>query len=255
MSAQTPGPHFDEARRAQFAELRATGDAALRDELVYAHLSLARHLAHRFANRGVPFDDLLQVASLGLVHAVDRFDPDRGTTFATFATPTILGEIKRHFRDRTWGLRVPRRLQELHIELNSVIGDLTQQLGRSPTVPELAVATRASDEEIIEAIEAGRAYRTSSLDTPNTSKAAQDIEAALLAEDAEISGTINRLVVEQLLESLPPREQLMMRLRFWDRLSQDAIAQRLGISQMHVSRLLTRSLATIQAQLEEQPTD
>ena len=140
---------------AKFAVFRETGDDRIRDQLVEEHLPLARNLATRFLNRGIPYDDLVQVAALGLVHAVDRFDPDREAAFTTFATPTILGEIKRHFRDRSWDLRVPRRLQELHLELNTVVGRLSQQYGRSPTISELSAATRSSDEEVIEAIEAG----------------------------------------------------------------------------------------------------
>lgn len=241
----SPSPGADATRRARFTDLRATGDPALRDELVHEHLSLARSLARRFANRGVPLDDLVQVASLGLVQAVDRYDPDAPATFVTFATPTILGEIKRHFRDRSWGLRVPRRLQELHLELNGVVATLSQQLGRSPTVPELAAATRVSDEEIIEAIEAGRAYHLSSLDVSTSTGSTRPVERALLAEDPRLQDAATRLMIEQALGSLPPREQLLMRLRYWDRLSQDAIARRLGISQMHVSRLLSRSIATL----------
>lgn len=233
---------FDDSRRAQFVALRDTGDERIRAELIEVHLPLAAHLARRFTNRGVPTDDLMQVASMGLVHAVDRFDPTRNTTFATFATPTILGEIRRHFRDRSWDLRVPRRMQELHLELNGVIARLTQELGRAPSIAELAGATRASDEEVVEAIEAGRAYQASSLDSPVIGSTQRAIERALRSDDDELVDADLRMSIRDAFEHLPPREQLIMHLRFWDHRSQVDIAHRLGISQMHVSRLLARSL-------------
>ena len=147
----------------QFAETR---DRAIRDELIEAHLRLAEHLARRFANRGVALDDLIQVASLGLVKAVERFEPDRGLEFSTFATPTIVGELKRHFRDKGWAVRVPRRVQELHVEVNTLVGELTQRYGRSPTISELARMANTSEEEVLEAMEAAQAYRSASIDAP-----------------------------------------------------------------------------------------
>src|SRR4051812_25004590 len=149
-----------------FQEFASTREPALRDRLIEAHLGLAEHLARRFVNRGVPLDDLVQVASLGLVKAVERFEPERGLEFSTFATPTIVGELKRHFRDKGWSVRVPRRVQELHVELNTLIGELTQRLGRSPTIAELAVGARSSVEEVLEAMEAAQAYRSASIDAP-----------------------------------------------------------------------------------------
>ncbi len=155
---------IDEAERGHQRELfetyHRTRDLAIRDQLVAANLRLALHLARRFDHRGVPLDDLEQVASVGLVHAVERFEPHRGLEFSTFATPTIMGELKRHFRDKGWSVRVPRRVQELHLRLNSLVADLTHQLGRSPTIAELAVAARASEEEVLEAMEAAQAYRS-----------------------------------------------------------------------------------------------
>lgn len=251
-SAAAPEPELDD-RLERFAELRRTGDDRLRDQLVAQHLTLARHMASRFANRGVPFEDLFQVASVGLLHAVDRFDPAIGTSFGAFATPTILGEIKRHFRDRAWDLRVPRRLQELHLELNAVMGPLTQQLGRPPTIGELATATRASEEEIVEAVEAGRAYNARSIDQSTSGGPQAEVERALRHVDTALDRADERLLVAHLLDTLAPREQLIMRLRYWGRLSQAEIAQRLGISQMHVSRLLSRSLAHLQEQLGDDP--
>lgn len=253
-SAAASDPEVDD-RLERFAELRRTGDDQLRDELVAQHLTLARHLASRFANRGVPFEDLFQVASVGLLHAVDRFDPSIGTSFGAFATPTILGEIKRHFRDRAWDLRVPRRLQELHLELNAVMGRLTQQLGRSPTIGELAAATRSSEEEIVEAVEAGRAFNARSIDLASTNNVQIDVERALRQVDTALDRADERLLVAHLLDTLAPRERLLMRLRYWERLSQAEIAQRLGISQMHVSRLIARSLALFQEELGENPLD
>lgn len=246
------GPEPDD-RLERFVELRRTGDERLRDTLVAQHIALARHMASRFANRGVPFEDLFQVASLGLLHAVNRFDPSLGNSFGAFAAPTILGEIKRHFRDRSWDLRVPRRLQELHIELNTVVGELTQQLGRSPSIAELAAATRASEEEVVEAIEAGRAFNTRSIDLTSAGSQAAEIERALRHVDTSLEQAEQRLLVEELLDTLAPRERLIMRLSYWGRLSQAEIAQRLGISQMHVSRLLARSLAHLQELLGENP--
>src|SRR5437588_13106713 len=147
----------------QYAESR---DPGLRDHLVTAHLGLAEYLARRFANRGEPLDDLIQVASVGLLKAVDRFDPDRGLEFSTYATPTIVGELKRHFRDKGWAVRVPRRVQELHLRLGKVVSSLSQDVGRAPTIAEIAERAGASEEEVLEAMEAGRAYRFASLDAP-----------------------------------------------------------------------------------------
>ena len=149
----------------KFVEYRQTRERKLRNELIEAHRSLATHLARRFTNRGEPFDDLLQVAQLGMLKAVERFDPDRNLEFSTFATATIEGELKRHFRDRTWSVRVPRRAQELHLRLGTTIAELSQRLGHAPTVPELAEELGVSEEEVLEAMEIGGAYRSSSLDT------------------------------------------------------------------------------------------
>src|SRR5437879_10164595 len=161
-------PHDDEREelRRKFDEYHRTGDTGLRDQLVTAHLGLAEYLARRFANRGEPLDDLIQVASVGLLKAVDRFDPGRGLEFSTYATPTIVGELKRHFRDKGWAVRVPRRVQELHLRLAKVVNALGQELGRSPTIAEIAQHAEVTEEEVLEAIEAGHAYRVASLDAP-----------------------------------------------------------------------------------------
>src|SRR5437764_13295008 len=150
-------PQRAELRR-KFQESAATRDQTLRDELVAAHLGLAEYLARRFSNRGEPLDDLVQVASVGLLKAVDRFEPDRGVEFSTYATHTVVGELKRHFRDKGWAVRAPRRMQELYLRLGKVISTLSQELGRSPTIPELATEAQVSEEEVLDAMEAGQAY-------------------------------------------------------------------------------------------------
>ena len=242
-----------ERLRRLFDDYHRDRDPALRDELVAAHLRLAMHLARRFTNRGVPLDDLIQVASMGLFNAVERFDPDRGLEFSSYATPTIVGELKRHFRDKGWAVRVPRRVQELHIRLNLLVGELTQRYGRSPTIEELARAARASEEEVLEAMEASRAYRSSSLDQGLVEPAGAETDTPEQGTDADILFRVDdRMMVERLLEALEPREQLMVRLRFFDEMTQGEIGQRLGISQMHVSRLLRRSLDQLRAVLDAQ---
>lgn len=249
MSAALPGGGADpDPARALFAEYARTRDLRVRDELVAANLRLALHLARRFAHRGVPLDDLEQVASLGLLKAIDRFEPERGLEFSTFATPTIMGELKRYFRDKGWAVRVPRRVQELHIRLNTLVAEMTHRLGRSPTIAELAVAARASEEEVLEAMEAALAYRSDSLDESGD---AGDGSGLLLGdEDRRLFDAENRLVVAELLNRLPPREQLLLRLRFFDEMTQAQIAERLGISQMHVSRLISRCLDDLRARLD-----
>lgn len=241
--------------RQRFADYEATRDRAVRDELVQAHLRLAVHLARRFNNRGVPLDDLIQVASLGLIKAVERFEPERGLEFSTFATPTILGELKRHFRDKGWSVRVPRRVQEMHIRINTLVNELSQQLGRSPTISELAAAARTSEEEVLEAMEAAQAYRTSSIDKSEDDDQPSSAQAHLGEVDEGPLQIENELVVNRLMTTLGPREQLMIRLRFFDELTQAEIADRLGISQMHVSRLLNRSLEQLRERLVAEGVD
>jgi RNA polymerase sigma-B factor len=244
-----------EELRKKFAEYARTGDTAVRDELIEAHLRLAEHLARRFSNRGVPVDDLIQVASLGLVKAVERFDPDRGLEFSTFATPTIVGELKRHFRDKGWAVRVPRRVQELHVEINALVGELTQKFGRSPTIPEIAERAGTSEEEILEAMEAGQAYRSASIDAPggDSDDAAPGLSDQLGSSDSALLDAENRMLLAELIQTLPKREQLMLHLRFFEGMTQSQIAERLGISQMHVSRLLAKSLNLLREAAEAQP--
>jgi RNA polymerase sigma-B factor len=237
--------------RAKFVTFAQTGDVALRDELVAAHLGLAEYLARRFANRGEPLDDLVQVASLGLLKAVGRFDPERGVEFSTYATHTIVGELKRHFRDRGWAIRAPRRMQELYLRLGKVVGSLGQELGRSPTIAELAAETQVSEEEVLEALEAGQAYRFASLDAPAGGDGeGETMGARFGADDPEMLGAEQRATLSPLLQQLAPREQLILHMRFFEGLTQSEIAGRLGISQMHVSRLLARSVAQLRAAAE-----
>lgn len=246
-------PDEDEriALRHRFEEFGRSRDPAIRDELVSAHLVLAERLARRFDRRGIPVDDLIQVASLALVNAVERFDFERGLEFTTFATPTIVGELKRHFRDKGWAVRVPRRMQELHVRINALVGELTQREGRSPTIAELAIAARTSPEEVLEAMEAAQAYRSASFDDdPDGDGPSRSGGDRFGDDDAELFRVEDRLLVERLLGTLPPREQLLVRLRFYEEMTQAEIADRLDISQMHVSRLLARCLDSFRTRLE-----
>ncbi len=229
--------------RATFTEYADSRDEHLRNRLVEEHLGLAHQLARRFTNRGEAYEDLVQVASMGLVKSVDRFDVRRGVEFSTFATRTIIGELKRHFRDKGWAIRAPRRIQELYLALGPSIESLTQQLGRPPMLPEIAELVGASEESVVEALEAGQHYRTTSIDAP-------DREDGTLANrlgevDAGYSDTDDRLLLALSLADLPERERTIITLRFVDGLTQSEIAARVGLSQMHVSRLLAASLAQL----------
>jgi RNA polymerase sigma-B factor len=239
----------DRARaRELFAELAsgAGSDAdrqRIRDSLVEMHLPLVEYLARRFRNRGEPLDDLIQVATIGLIKSVDRFDLERGVEFSTYATPTIVGEIKRHFRDKGWAIRVPRRLQELKLALAKATSELSQRNGRAPTVAELARQLELTEDEILEGLESANAYSAVSLDAPDTgdddSPAVSD---SLGATDDALEGVEYRESLKPLLERLPPREKKILLLRFFGNMTQSQIAAELGISQMHVSRLLARTL-------------
>lgn len=218
----------------------------IRDELVELHLPLVEYLARRFRNRGEWLDDLVQVATIGLIKSIDRFDLERGVEFSTYATPTIVGEIKRHFRDKGWAVRVPRRLQELKLSLTKAIGDLAQREGRAPTVAELAEHLGMSEEEVLEGLESANAYSTVSLDAPDSG----DEDAPAVADslgmiDEALEGVEYRESLKPLLEKLQPREKKILLLRFFGNMTQSQIANELGISQMHVSRLLARTLAQL----------
>lgn len=226
----------------QFREYRRSGAIPLRNALVEEHIGVADFLARRFANRGEPIDDLRQVASVGLVKAVERFDPDRGIAFTSFAVPTITGEIKRHFRDRTWSVRVPRNLQELTLEIERARTDLGQQLGRSPTVSEIAAHLDVTDEAVLEGIEAATYYRSGSLDAPTPGAERGSLGDHIPSTDDEHTEAENRTLVRQLLAELPVRERRIVYLRYFEGLTQSEIAEQMGISQMHVSRLLSKSM-------------
>ncbi len=232
--------------RALFAELAGGAGPGVRDELVRMHLPLVEYLARRFRNRGEPLEDLVQVATIGLIKSVDRFDLERGVEFSTYATPTIVGEIKRHFRDKGWAIRVPRRLQELKLTLTKATGDLSQTLGRSPTVAELATHIGLTEEEILEGLESANAYSAVSLDAPDNGDEDSPAVADSLGQlDDALEGVEYRESLKPLLEKLPAREKTILMLRFFGNMTQSQIANELGISQMHVSRLLARTLAQL----------
>lgn len=222
----------------------------VRAELVEIFLPLVRYLAHRFAGRGEPTDDLVQIGTVGLLQSIDRFEPERGLEFSTFATPNILGEIKRHFRDRGWMVRVPRRLQELQVEVNAGLAELTQRLGRSPTVAELAGHLRVSPELVLEATESARAYTALPLDVPHTGTG-RTIADGLVDPDTTLDKVELRHALRPVLAGLTERERQALLLRFVENKTQTEIAGVLGISQVHVSRLLARTLAELRRQLPD----
>jgi RNA polymerase sigma-B factor len=231
----------------KFRDYAATRDPRVRDELIAAHLPLAEHLARRFNHRGEPLDDLIQVASVGLLKAVERFDPGRGLEFSTFAIPTIVGELKRHFRDKGWAVRVPRQVQELYL----MVASLTRELGRFPTIPEIARRASVSEDDVLEAMEAGRAYRSLSLDSRlSGSSDDEGLGARLGGDDPALANVEHRATLGPLLAALPPREQFILRLRFYEGKTQSEIARELGISQMHVSRLLARTLSQLRERVD-----
>jgi len=245
-------PQDRSGARAMFVELRKLQDgspeyAELRNRLVRMHLPLVEHLARRFRNRGEPLDDLTQVATIGLIKSVDRFDHERGVEFSTYATPTIVGEIKRHFRDKGWAVRVPRRLQELRLSLASATSELSQKQGRSPTVSELAAHLKITDEEVLEGLESANAYSTLSLDAGDSGSGDEPmpVSETLGVEDEGLEGVEYRESLKPMLEQLPPREKKILMLRFFKNMTQSEIAAEIGISQMHVSRLLARTLAQL----------
>jgi RNA polymerase sigma-B factor len=249
---QTDSREQDHILFAEFAEL-AEGDprkSAVRDELISSHLGLVTHIARKYANRGEPLDDLIQVGTIGLIKAIDRFAPEKGFEFSTFAMPTIIGEIKRYFRDKTWAVRVPRRLQELGAVVSKATTELSQQLDRSPTAQEIANHLKIELDDVVEAINANSAYSTLSLDT------AFDPDAPSLGDrfgsiDDALEGVEYRESLKPLLLALPEREKDILVMRFFENKSQTEIARTLGISQMHVSRILTHTLTKLRASLQD----
>jgi RNA polymerase sigma-B factor len=222
-------------------------DHGARDSLARVYLPFAEHLARRFAGRGEPVDDLVQVASVGLLHAIDRFDPDREVRFSTFAAATIVGELKRHFRDKGWSIRVPRDLQEAAMRVNRANSELWQELGRSPTVAEVAPRAGLSHDEVLEAIEALGAYSTASLDAPAGDDGAS-VSGSVAAVDEDVfEVSEDWITILPAITHLSDRERRILYLRFFKGLTQSEIAVEIGISQMHVSRLLSQALQTIRA--------
>jgi RNA polymerase sigma-B factor len=226
---------------------RRLPDPSARDELAEEFLPLAEYFARRFSGRGEPIEDLTQTASLGLLNAIDRFDPDRGVPFATYAAATIVGELKRHFRDRGWALRVPRNVQETAILVNRTMSTLWQDLGRAPTVPEIASSADIGEDDVLQALDALQAYTTDSLDAP-TSDASSTAAESIGSEDESYGISEEWLSVAPALRDLPERERMILYLRFFEGKTQTEIAEELGISQMHVSRLVSQSLEKLRNQ-------
>jgi RNA polymerase sigma-B factor len=227
------------------------GDLGARDQLIEQYMSLVRSLARRYAYRGEQLDDLVQIGAIGLIKAIDRFDVDRGVELTTYATPNIIGEIKRHFRDKGWSVRVPRGLQELNVKLSKLIEEQTIELGRSPTIPELAKVAGVEEELVVEAIESGRAYSTVSLSTGGGQDEEGEVDPldSLGSEEPQYEVSEDRAMLAPGLKALDERERLIIHLRFFKGLTQSQIAQQVGISQMHVSRLIRRALERIREEI------
>jgi RNA polymerase sigma-B factor len=223
------------------------GDLQAREQLIEQYMSLVRSLARRYSYRGEQLEDLVQIGAIGLIKAIDRFDLERGVELTTYATPNIIGEIKRHFRDKGWSVRVPRGLQELNVQLSRLVEQLTVQLARSPTIPELAKAAGVEEEEVLEALESGRAYTSLSLSVGGGGGDDDDLDPleSLGTEEHEYEVSEDRAVLAPGFKVLDERERKILQLRFFEGLTQSQIAQQVGISQMHVSRLIRRSLEKI----------
>ncbi|MGD9496637.1 MAG: SigB/SigF/SigG family RNA polymerase sigma factor [Armatimonadota bacterium] len=242
-----------------FRLLRVTGAPEVRECLIKRHEGLVRHVANSYRDSGVPYGDLISVGAIGLVHAVDRYDPERGTKFATFAVPTIRGELRRYFRDSTWGLRVPRRVQELSLQVREAREDLARKLGRSPTYAELASSLNVSEEAVIEAVEVASQYELASLQDPSTDS--PDEEGGLSVSDraGELDPNLElyerRDELRWALSHLEPRQRVIVILRYFHELSQQQVADRLGISQMHVSRLQRRAIEQLRQIMQRREDD
>lgn len=227
--------------------------ARQRDDLIASHMPMATRIARSFAGRGEDLDDLTQVAMLELVRAAGRFDPSHGAAFANYAYPCILGAVKKHFRDTGWSVHITRRMQELHLQTNRAIPGLTQLLGRTPTVPDLAIHLHLSEKDTRDGLHSRLAYQTRSLDQPVTEDAEGDLGQILGFPDRRLEGVPDRHALAQYVAGLPDRERSILYLRFIDDLTQREIAEQLGISQMHVSRLLARALKSLRTRLLDQP--
>jgi RNA polymerase sigma-B factor len=229
------------------------GDLQAREKLIEQYMSLVRSLARRYSYRGEQLEDLVQIGAIGLIKAIDRFDLERGVELTTYATPNIIGEIKRHFRDKGWSVRVPRGLQELNVQLSRLVEQLTVQLARSPTIPELAKAAGVEEEEVLEALESGRAYTSLSLSVGGGGGDDDDLDPleSLGTEEHQYELSEDRAVLAPGFKVLDDRERTILQLRFFEGLTQSQIAQQVGISQMHVSRLIRRSLEKIRETIAE----
>ena len=254
--ATQPADRRDDADRRydadRFRRYRASGDRKLRNELIEDHRWLALHCAKRFANKGEPLDDLIQVALLGVLKAVERYDPDFGATFATFAVPTITGELRRHFRDTTWAVHVPRRAKDLQHTVKVAVNELGQLLGRSPTVEEIASQAGVPVEEVLEALEAARCYRKTPLAATSEDGELDDL-STLGDLDTGLDAVDAAATVASLLDELPPRERRIVELRYMGGLTQSQIAELVGVSQVQVSRLLRASLTRMKDTLTDIP--
>jgi RNA polymerase sigma-B factor len=227
------------------------GDETAREHALVELMPLVRALASRYAGRGEPLEDLVQVGSIGLIKAVDRFDVDRGVDFASYAVPTIVGEIRRHFRDKAWAMHVPRRLKELSLRLSRTLDLLTTELGRSPTLAELAAAAGVEEEDAIDALDSMNAYSTRSLHAPFDDDSDDSLSEKLGTDELGYAEVEDGAIVDAGLDALDARERQIVELRFFHELTQSQIASEIGISQMHVSRLLRRALATMRGRIEE----
>ncbi|MBC7645396.1 MAG: SigB/SigF/SigG family RNA polymerase sigma factor [Thermoleophilia bacterium] len=244
--------HDDKLDHQLLYKYHRDGDLHARDQLITLYLPLVRSLARRYAYRGEQLEDLVQVGCIGLIKAIDRFDIERGVELTTYATPNIIGEIKRHFRDKGWAVRVPRGLQELNVRLSKLIEQLTVQLERSPNIAELAKASGATEEEVLEALETGQAYSSVSLSSgPSGGDDDGDLDPleSFGVEEAQYAITEDRAVLAPGFAALDDRERFILHLRFFEGLTQSQIASRVGISQMHVSRLIRRSLTKIKQEI------
>jgi RNA polymerase sigma-B factor len=258
-SSTTFGGAVDQVASSGFVRMKnlAAGDplrARLREELICAYVPFARRLARQFAGRGQAVDDLTQVAVLGLINSVDRFDVDRGVPFSSFARPTITGELKRYFRDKGWSVHVQRRMQELYQEVNRAAIELPQRLGRSVTVSDIAARLNIEKSAVLAGLACGNAYATQSLNSPTSSdESGMEFGDTIGGPDERIESFADRHALHQLVGELPRREQRILALRFFDNLTQTQIAERVGISQMHVSRLLSRALGVLRERLLAEP--
>lgn len=246
-------PAWDKERtRELFRRYKEEGDEEAREQLIVSHVNLVRYIAAKFKNRGEPLDDLIQVGTIGLIKAIDRFDPSRGLEFTTYATPTIMGEIKRHFRDKGWTIRVPRRLQELSAKVNSATDELTAQLQRSPSIEEVAYYLGTTADEVLEAMESSSAYSSVPLEGQgnNEEDDAPSVIDRYASVDGDLEASDDRMVLEEVIGEFPEADQQAIRMRFIDGMTQVEIAKRLGISQVQVSRMLRRALRRIQDKID-----